>query len=82
MLAVIKTLEHSRYFLKNTRKPIEVLTDNKALSQVINGAISSKVEINRRINYKERLLQFNIISHYIPGTTNELAEATSDIEIN
>jgi len=35
------------------------------------------MEINRRIRYKERLLQFNIISHYIPGTTNELTDALS-----
>jgi len=82
MLAVIKTLEHSRYFLKNTVKPIGILTDNRALSQVINGSISSKVEINRRLRYKERLLQFNIISHYIPGTTNNLADALSRPKIS
>jgi len=81
-LAVIKTLEHSRYFLKNTVTPIGILTDNKALSQVINGAISSKVEINRRLRYKERLLQFNIISHYIPGSTNSLADALSRPKIS
>jgi len=81
MLAVIKTLEHSRYFL-NTVKPIGILTDNKALSQVINGAMTSKVEINRRLRYKERLLQFNIISHYIPGTTNNLADALSRPKIS
>lgn len=76
LLAILRTLEHSKYFLRNTQWPIGILTDNKALSQSING-MPTKLEISRRLRYKERLLQFNTIGGYIRGSTNTLADVLS-----
>jgi len=76
LLTIIKALEHSSYFLRNSRQKIHVITDNAPSADILNGQ-NKKVVDNRRLRYIERLQPFNIVANHIKGKKNDLLDFLS-----
>ena len=73
-LGIIKPLQHWRYWLQGTKKPIEIITDHKNL---LGGFNNKPTPSKRHIRWLEILKNFNYIVGYRPGNKNTVADILS-----
>ena len=75
-MAVAWGLEHTRYFTLGCNDLV-VVTDHKPLVNILNDTTLDELTCNRLFRLKLRTLLWNFTIKYLPGKTNEAADATS-----
>ena len=73
-LGIVKPLQHWRYWLQGTKKPIEIITDHKNL---LGGFNNKPTPSKRHIRWLEILKNFNYVVGYRPGNKNTVADILS-----
>jgi len=73
-LGVVKPLQHWRYWLQGTRKPIQVITDHKNL---LTGFNDRPTPSRRHLRWVEALRHFNYVLGYRSGDKNSVADPLS-----
>ena len=71
---IIKPLQHWRYWLQGTKKPIEVITDHKNLLSGFNNAPTPS---KRHLRWLEGLKGFDCLYYHTPGAKNMVADILS-----
>jgi RNase H-like domain found in reverse transcriptase/Integrase zinc binding domain len=75
LLAVISLLTHSRHLIKNSQKPLIILTDHRNLRTWE----KFKIVRHRHFNWLEVMTEFNMRIRFIPGYANSIADSLSRI---
>ncbi len=70
----IKPLQHWRYWLQGTKKPIEVITDHKNL---LSGFNNTPTPSKRHLRWLEGLKGFDCLYYHTPGAKNTVADILS-----
>jgi transposase InsO family protein len=73
-LGVVKPLQHWRYWLQGTRKPIQIITDHRNL---LTGFNNRPTPSKRHLRWVETLRHFNYVLGYRPGNKNSVADSLS-----
>ena len=73
-LGIVKPLEHWRYWLQGTKKPIEIITDHKNL---LNGFNNRPTPSKQHLRWLEILKHYNYVVGYRPGAKNTVADILS-----
>ena len=73
-LGIIKPLQHWRYWLQGTKKPIQIITDHKNL---LSGFNNKPTPSKRHLQWLESLKGFNNEVYHTPGTKNTVADILS-----
>ena len=73
-LGIVKPLEHWRYWLQGTKKPIEIITDHKNLLNEFNNRPTPS---KRHLRWLEILKHYNYVVGYCPGAKNTVADILS-----
>jgi hypothetical protein len=73
-LGIVKPLQHWRYWLEGTQKPIEIITDHKNLLSSFN---DKPTPSKRHLRWLKILRQYNYVVGYRPGSKNTVADILS-----
>jgi hypothetical protein len=73
-LGIVKPLQHWRYWLQGTKKPIQIITDHKNL---LTGFNDRPTPSKRHLRWVEALRHFNYIIGYRSGKKNTVADPLS-----
>ena len=73
-LGIVKPLEHWRYWLQGTKKPIEIITNHKNL---LNGFNNRPTPSKQHLRWLEILKHYNYVVGYHPGAKNTVADILS-----
>jgi len=73
-LGIVKPLQHWRYWLEGTQKPIEIITNHKNL---LNGFNDKPTPSKRHLRWLEILRRYNYVVGYRPGKQNTVADIPS-----
>src|SRR5882757_2424756 len=73
-LGIVKPLQHWRYWLQGTKKPIEIITDHQNL---LSGFNDRPTPSKQHLRWLEILRHFNYVVGYRPGHKNSVADALS-----
>ena len=76
-LGVVKPLQHWRYWLQGSRKPIQIITDHRNL---LTGFNNWPTPSKRHLRWVETLRHFNYVLGYRPGNKNLVADSLSQRE--
>ena len=73
-LGIVKPLQHWRYWLQGTKKPIQIITDHRNL---VTGFNNRPTPSKRHLRWVETLRHFNYVLGYRPGKQNSVADTLS-----
>jgi len=73
-LGIVKPLQHWRYWLQGTQKPIEIITNHKNL---LSGFNDKPTPSKRHLRWLEILQHYNYVVGYCLGKQNSVADALS-----